>query len=86
VTDPAGKWKKFTNDAEGNLVTVTEPDPASLTGGTLTTLYAYDWMKHLTNVSMTRAGAAQTRAFRVRRCGPSDVGHEPGKRHRLLLL
>src|SRR5581483_8125260 len=27
VTDPAGKWKKMTNDAMGNLVTVTEPDP-----------------------------------------------------------
>jgi hypothetical protein len=28
VTDAAGKWKKFTRDAVGNLVKVTEPDPA----------------------------------------------------------
>ena len=27
VTDPAGKWKTFTMDAFGNLVTVVEPDP-----------------------------------------------------------
>ena len=28
VTDPAGNWKQYTNDAFGNLVTVLEPDPA----------------------------------------------------------
>jgi YD repeat-containing protein len=28
VTDPAGKWKKFTMDAFGNLTSVVEPDPA----------------------------------------------------------
>jgi len=27
VTDPVGKWKKYTSDAVGNLVQVTEPDP-----------------------------------------------------------
>jgi YD repeat-containing protein len=26
VTDPAGKWKQFTTDVEGNLITVTEPN------------------------------------------------------------
>ena len=26
VTDPAGKWKTFTTDVQGNLTTVTEPD------------------------------------------------------------
>ena len=28
VTDPAGNWKQYTNDAFGNLVTVLQPDPA----------------------------------------------------------
>ena len=32
VTDAAGKWKTFTNDAFGNVVSVAEPDPG--TGGT----------------------------------------------------
>jgi len=63
VTDPAGKWKTFTNDVDGNLVTVTEPDPANQPGGTLTTSYAYDWMKHLTGVTMARGKATQTRTF-----------------------
>jgi hypothetical protein len=27
VTEPAGKWKKFTPDALGNLIQVTEPNP-----------------------------------------------------------
>ena len=48
-----GKWKTFTNDVEGNLVNVTEPDPCVSTN-TLSTDYSYDWMKHLTGVSMTR--------------------------------
>ena len=56
VTDPAGKWKQFTNDVLGNLVTVTEPDPASGSGGTLNTYYAHDWMNHLACVDMTRGG------------------------------
>ena len=54
VTEPAGKWKKFTNDLEGNLVTVTEPDPANPTTATLVTTYTYDWMKHLVGESMPR--------------------------------
>ena len=29
VTDPAGNWKLFTNDVFGNLLSVTEPDPAA---------------------------------------------------------
>jgi YD repeat-containing protein len=27
VTDPAGNWKQYANDAFGNLVSVLEPDP-----------------------------------------------------------
>jgi YD repeat-containing protein len=63
VTDPAGKWKQYTNDVLGNLVTVVEPDPANQPGGTLTTSYSYDWMNHVSGVSMPRAGATQTRSF-----------------------
>ena len=63
VTDPAGKWKTLTTDVQGNLTAVTEPDPSSNTGGTLTTSYTYDWMNHLTGVSMPRGGITQTRSF-----------------------
>jgi len=63
VTDPAGNWKTFTTDVLGNLITVVEPDPANQPGGTLTTTYTYDWMNHVTGVSMTRAGTTQTRTF-----------------------
>jgi len=59
VTDPAGKWKTFTSDVPGNLVTVTEPD-ACVTANTYTTSYTYDWMKHLTGVSMPRANVSYT--------------------------
>ena len=63
MTDPAGNWKTFTTDVLGNLITVVEPDPANQPGGTLTTTYTYDWMNHVTGVSMTRAGTKQTRTF-----------------------
>jgi YD repeat-containing protein len=63
VTDPAGKWKTFTNDVLNNLATVVEPDPANQPGGTLTTTYSYDWMNHLTGVSMPRSSGTQTRTF-----------------------
>ena len=63
VTDPAGKWKQFTTDVSGNLVTVTEPDPANPPSGAVSTTYTYDWMNHVTGVSMTRAGTTQTRSF-----------------------
>jgi YD repeat-containing protein len=60
VTDPLGKWKKYTTDAMGNLVKVEEPDPAS--GANLTTGYTYDAMNHLTQVSMPR-GSTTTRTW-----------------------
>src|SRR5229473_1028471 len=60
VTDPAGKWKKFTMDAFGNLTSVVEPDP---TYTTVTTAYSYDMLNHLTQVSMPRGSTTQTRSF-----------------------
>ena len=42
---------------------MTEPDPANQPSGTLTTTYTYDWMNHVSGVSMTRAGTTQTRTF-----------------------
>ena len=63
VTDPAGKWKTTTTDVLGNLMTVLEPDPANQPGGTLSTNYAYDWMGHVTQVSMPRGSTTQTRTF-----------------------
>ncbi len=60
VTDPTGKWKTYTLDVFGNIKQVTEPRPA---GGTHDTLYTYDGLNHLTNVSMTRDGVTQTRTF-----------------------
>jgi YD repeat-containing protein len=63
VTDPVNKWKTFLNDVEGNLVTVTEPDPANPSTATFDTSYGYDWMKHLTSVNMTRGAIQQTRGF-----------------------
>lgn len=61
TTDPAGKWKQYTNDAFGNLTAVVEPDPNS--SGTLPTYYTYNAANQLTAVSMTRAGVTQNRSF-----------------------
>jgi YD repeat-containing protein len=63
ITDPAGKWRKFTMDAFGNLTSVLEPDPLNQPSGTLTTSYAYDILNHLTTVTMPRATGTQTRTF-----------------------
>jgi len=52
VTNPAGKWKKYTTDALGNLVQVTEPDPAL---GNVQTNYTYNARDQLTLVSMPAA-------------------------------
>ena len=60
VTDPAGKWKEFISDAMGNLVKVTEPNPA---GGTADTLYTYSALDKLIQVDMTREGVLQQRKF-----------------------
>ena len=62
VTDPAGKWKKFTYDAQNNLVMVTEPDPAN-GNNTLLTNYSYNPANQLIQVTMTRGTVTQTRTF-----------------------
>ena len=61
TTDAAGKWKKFTMNALGQLTKVIEPNPA---GGTdYDTTYTYDIWGNLTGVSMPRGGTTQTRSF-----------------------
>ena len=55
VTDPKGKWKKFTTDEFGNLVQVEEP-------GSLFTYYTYTALDKLATVSMTRGGVTAGRA------------------------
>ncbi len=60
-TDPAGRWKKYTMDAMGNLVKVTEPNPAG--GADLDSTYAYNVLNKLTTVTMVRGGVTQTRTF-----------------------
>jgi YD repeat-containing protein len=65
VADPADRpdkpvWKKYTPDIFGNLVKVTEPDPA---GGEVDTLYTYTALNQLATVTMVRGGVTQTRTF-----------------------
>jgi hypothetical protein len=47
-------------DAYGNVVQVTEPNPA---GGTFVTNYSYTLGNQLTQVSMTRGNVTQTRTY-----------------------
>jgi RHS repeat-associated protein len=77
VTDPAGNAKTLTSDSLGNLTTVLEPNPA---GGTLTTSYTYDWMNHVSQVTMTRGSTTQNRTFAYNDQGDltSSVNPESG--------
>jgi YD repeat-containing protein len=67
ITDPAGRWKKYTSDALGNLTQVTEPNPQG--GAPYETYYTYNAAGQMTQVSMPRpnvgwAGTTtQTRTF-----------------------
>ena len=67
VTDPAGNWKRYTNDALGNLVEVEEPNPqygqTDNTSTNFVTNYTYDLEGHLTQTQMPRGGYTQTRTF-----------------------
>lgn len=56
MTDPAGKWKKYTLDAMGNLVQVSEP-------GGLETYYTYNAVNQLVQVRMPRGAVEQIRTF-----------------------
>jgi YD repeat-containing protein len=59
VTDPAEKWKTYTNDAFSNLTVVTEPRPG---GGTnYVSNYTYNGANQLTNVQLVRDGYTQQR-------------------------
>jgi YD repeat-containing protein len=60
VTDPAGSWKTSTVDAYGNLILVTEPNPA---GGTFATTYTYTPVNQLTIVSIVRGNVTETRTY-----------------------
>ncbi len=73
-TDPAGRWKKYTMDAMGNLTSVTEGirrlRPLPIRGAELPaggpdpeTTYAYNVLNKLTTVTMTRGAVTQTRSF-----------------------
>ena len=53
MTDPAGKWKTYTQDALGNLAQVTEP---RLGGGEHTTSYYYNPLGKLIRMEMPRDG------------------------------
>lgn len=57
MTDPAGRWKKYTMDGFGNLVAVEEPKPS---GGSYVTTYTYNQFNKLATVTMTRDGYSGT--------------------------
>jgi RHS repeat-associated protein len=63
--DEAGRWKKYTMDAFGNIVQVEEPKPAADTvhAGNYFTYYSYDVLNHLIQVRMPRRDVTQTRSF-----------------------
>jgi YD repeat-containing protein len=75
TTDAAGKWKKFTQDAVGNLTQVNEPNPAG--GADYVTSYTYDKFDRLYQVSMPRLTGTQTRTFNYGANGQLSSKIEP---------
>ena len=61
MTDPAGRWKTQTTNAFGELVQVTEPNPAG--GAAYETYYTYSVLGKLTQVSMPRPTGTQNRTY-----------------------
>jgi YD repeat-containing protein len=66
VTDPGGRWKKYTSDVFGNVIQVNEPNPAG--GLDYITYYAYNMFDKLIRVTMPRTMpggtvVTQTRTF-----------------------
>ena len=61
VTDPAGRWKTQTANAFGELVQVTEPNPAG--GAAFATYYTYTLLGKLSQVSMPRPTGTQNRTY-----------------------
>jgi len=56
VTDPGGRWKKYTMDVFGNVTQVNEPNPAG--GADYVTQYTYNAFDKLTTVTMPRIAAS----------------------------
>jgi RHS repeat-associated protein len=77
TTDAAGKWKKFTQDAVGNLTKVNEPNPALGGGADYETNYTYDKFDRLYQVSMPRPTGTQTRTFNYGSNGQLSSKIEP---------
>jgi RHS repeat-associated protein len=75
TTDASGKWKKFTQDAVGNLTQVNEPNPAG--GADYVTSYTYDKFDRLYQVSMPRLTGTQTRTFNYGSNGQLSSKIEP---------
>ena len=61
VTSPAGKWKMHEVNSAGNLVKVTEPNPAG--GADYLTTYTYNIQGRVLTVNMPRPTGTQTRTF-----------------------
>jgi hypothetical protein len=83
-TDEAGRWKKYTMDAFGNIVQVEEPKPAADTvhAGNYFTYYSYDVLNHLIQVRMLRRDVHADAEFLLREpagCGPAERD-QSGKR------
>src|SRR5438105_2643417 len=61
VWDPALKWKTYTSDVFGNLVSVVEPDTSNNFNNV--TAYTYNVLNRLTKVTMQTGSGPQTRTF-----------------------
>ena len=74
ATSPAGKWKSQEVDAAGNLVKVTEPNPA---GGTWDTAYVYNDRNMLLTVTTARPSSTQVRSFTYNNAGQALTSTNP---------
>jgi RHS repeat-associated protein len=68
MVEPGGtRWKKFTINALGRLVKVTEPQPGG--GADVETSYEYNVFDKLKKVTMARGGVTQIRTFNYNTSG-----------------
>jgi YD repeat-containing protein len=78
ITDQAGKWKKYTYDAFGQLVKVTEPDPQH---GNVDTNYTFDFSGAADDGNDTAGRGDADAHVHLRRIQPADAdGDESGER------